>query len=253
MVDVVSKRCAHGGCTKVPSYGKVGGNAEYCSEHADDGMVDVRSKRCAHADCTTRPSCGKAGGKAEYCRDHAEDAMVNVNRKRCAHGSSSTSARFSVEGGARIFCARHDEEGFVSLDAPRNKSDGDRAGRRRRGRSGAMGNGTARCLGSDGRRTPRRVPAVSPTEASAGSSKDTNKRSRRRAFGGNLRPVRVKREEEQIDRMAGDEDSRASSESPTTAAVVKTEDMEVSCKAEPTEPERGGGSVLVDISTTGRR
>ena len=39
-------------------------------------------RKCAHPGCTKMPSYGQAGGKAEYCRDHAEDRMVSVMKKR---------------------------------------------------------------------------------------------------------------------------------------------------------------------------
>ena len=73
MVNVRNKRCGHSGCKKVPSYGKEGGKAELCAEHAKGGVVDVRSKSCDHGGCNKRPSYGKEGGKAELCAEHADD------------------------------------------------------------------------------------------------------------------------------------------------------------------------------------
>ena len=55
MVNVTHKRCAHHGCIKVAQYNKAGGKAEYCCDHAEDGMVDVTHKRCTHHGCTKRP------------------------------------------------------------------------------------------------------------------------------------------------------------------------------------------------------
>ena len=63
MVNVVSKRCAHHGCAKGPSYGKAGSKkAEYCRDHAEDGMVNVTHKRCAHHGCIKVAQYSKAGG-----------------------------------------------------------------------------------------------------------------------------------------------------------------------------------------------
>ena len=99
MVNVKSKRCAHHGCTKVPSYGKAGGKAEYCSGHAEGGMVDVKSKRCAHHGCAKVPSYGKAGGKAEYCAQHKKGGMVNAVSKTCIHHGGGLRQGRRQEGG----------------------------------------------------------------------------------------------------------------------------------------------------------
>ena len=88
MVHVVNKRCTHQRCARQSSYGKAGGKAEYCRDHAEDGMVDVDTKKCIHHRCIRQPSLGKAGGKAEYCRDHADDWMVDVTKNRCLNHST---------------------------------------------------------------------------------------------------------------------------------------------------------------------
>ena len=46
MVDVKKKRCAHRGCAKQPPHGLDDGSkkAEYCSQHAKDGVVNVKDK-----------------------------------------------------------------------------------------------------------------------------------------------------------------------------------------------------------------
>eukprot|EP00903_Cladosiphon_okamuranus_P018710 g17223.t1 len=52
-------------CTKQPSYGRAGGKAEVCAEHAEDEMVDVLKKKCGHGGCDKLPSYGKVVGKPE--------------------------------------------------------------------------------------------------------------------------------------------------------------------------------------------
>ena len=43
------RSCAYRGCPKQPSYGMEDTKAaEFCSQHAVEGMVDVKRKRCAH-------------------------------------------------------------------------------------------------------------------------------------------------------------------------------------------------------------
>ena len=87
-MHVVNKRCTHQRCARQSSYGKAGGKAEYCRDHAEDGMVDVDTKKRIHHRCIRQPSLGKAGGKAEYCRDHADDWMVDVTKNRCLNHST---------------------------------------------------------------------------------------------------------------------------------------------------------------------
>ena len=58
MVDVKSKRCAHDGCAKRPSYGVAGSTKpEFCFDHKEGGMVDVINKRCDHDGCTKQAYC----------------------------------------------------------------------------------------------------------------------------------------------------------------------------------------------------
>ena len=79
-----------------PSFGVAGTKtAEYCAQHAPDGMVNVCSRKCRTESCGKEPSFGVAGTKAaEYCAQHAPDGMVNVCSKECktevasrSHGS----------------------------------------------------------------------------------------------------------------------------------------------------------------------
>eukprot|EP00752_Nemacystus_decipiens_P010942 g9724.t1 len=96
--------------------------------------------------------------------------------------------------------------------------------------AGVTGSDTAGHGGSGGKRRSR-APSPSPVESSSGS-RDTNKPARRGAGGEDLYPVRVKRQP--VDNSSVPDDERAG-DCPETDAVVKAEDMEVPCKAEPTK------------------
>ncbi len=98
------KECCHRGCVKRPSYGAYGSTrAEFCAQHAKDGMIDVRSKRCGHRGCITRPSYGVNGTtKAQFCARHAEEGMVNVRSKRCGHEGCTTRPSYGVHGTKKV-------------------------------------------------------------------------------------------------------------------------------------------------------
>ena len=83
MVNVRMKKCDHSGCTKQPSYGNLGGKAELCAEHANDGMVNVRHKTCCHIGCTKQASYGAAGSVSrKACAQHATEGMMNLSNGR---------------------------------------------------------------------------------------------------------------------------------------------------------------------------
>ena len=112
-VDVANKRCQESGCTKHPSYGLLGGKAQYCAEHKSADMVcyrcpsllihyehaalcdqqylqngihcncvlrclqvNVVAKPCQEPGCTKQPSSGLPGGKAQFCVEHKSADMV---------------------------------------------------------------------------------------------------------------------------------------------------------------------------------
>jgi len=106
MVDVVSKRCAHEGCKKGPSFGNEGDLvASYCATHKLEGMVNVVSKRCAHEGCKKIPSFGNEGDLiALYCASHKLEGMVDVKSKRCATPLCSTSASNPLYRGYCLRC-----------------------------------------------------------------------------------------------------------------------------------------------------
>ena len=72
----VSTEC----CSKQPSYGVADSKkAEYCAQHAPDGIFNVVIKRCVHGGFSMRPSYGVVESKkAKYCTHHAPTGMANV-------------------------------------------------------------------------------------------------------------------------------------------------------------------------------
>ena len=73
MVNVKSRKCRTEGCGRGPSYGVAGTKtAEYCAQHAPDGMVNVCNKKCRTEGCGKKPSFGVTNTRtAEYCAQHA--------------------------------------------------------------------------------------------------------------------------------------------------------------------------------------
>ena len=155
-VNVCSKRCAHHGCTKKPSYGAR--TAEFCSRHERDGMVDVTNKKCAHHGCTKRTSYGMESTKTETSapalprtRWFASGASVatpvargtrrtarKAPKRRCsalsmprtvwwmsrAGGAPTTvapSTRAMVLPGSKTveFCSQHAKDGMVDVKSKR--------------------------------------------------------------------------------------------------------------------------------------
>lgn len=89
MDDVVSKKCATGGCNKNPSYGLEGTNlAKYCARCAknrkDGHYVDFRKKKCIM--CKVKCPCFNfERGKPLYCKKCSENfpGMVDVRNRKC--------------------------------------------------------------------------------------------------------------------------------------------------------------------------
>lgn len=77
-MDVRSKRCGHQGCNMLAKYGVLDTTrAEFCSQHAREGMVDVRNKGCGHHGCSTQPSYRFPGETSQVCAQHAREGMVS--------------------------------------------------------------------------------------------------------------------------------------------------------------------------------
>lgn len=132
MRDVVSKRCNHPGCLKLPVYcmrnSNTGGPAakiavQFCAQHAADGMVVVRSRRCHHPNCGKQSSYGLPGNSknAEFCAGHARPGMIDFINNRCRHGDGcSKQPSFGFFGSKTAdFCMRHAKEGMVSIHSRR--------------------------------------------------------------------------------------------------------------------------------------
>ncbi|CAN0167349.1 unnamed protein product [Ascophyllum nodosum] len=99
MVDVKSRNCITEGCGKQPSLGVAGTEtAEYCSQHAPDGIVDVKTRKYLTKGCGKRPLFEVAGTKTGGgCAQHAPDEMVHVYSRQCRVANTRT----------REYCAQH--------------------------------------------------------------------------------------------------------------------------------------------------
>ena len=83
--------------------------AEYCVQHAPDGMVNVDSRKCRTEGCRKQPSFGVAGTKTtEYCAQHAPDGMVNVCSRKSRTEGCGKRPLFRVAGMKTAeYCAQH--------------------------------------------------------------------------------------------------------------------------------------------------
>ena len=126
MVDVKSGRCKKESCGKQPSFGVPGTKtAEYCAQHAPEGMVNASRKRCGTEGCGKQPSFGFLGTKTtQYCAQHAPEAMVDVRSKRCKNGSCGKFSTFGVSGTkTKEYCAQHALDGMVSINSRNYRTD----------------------------------------------------------------------------------------------------------------------------------
>ena len=84
MVNVRSRRCRTESCCKNPSFRVAGTKtAEFCAQHALEGMVNVKSKKCRIEGCGKQPSFRVAGTKiAKYCAQHALVGMVHFKSRK---------------------------------------------------------------------------------------------------------------------------------------------------------------------------
>ena len=118
MVDVKSRKCRTEGCGKIPSFGVAGTKtAEYCAQHALDGMVDIMSRKCRTEGCGKIPSFGVAGTKTpEYCGQHTPDGMVDVKSRKCRTERCGKQQSFGVAGTKTAeYCAQHALDGMVNV------------------------------------------------------------------------------------------------------------------------------------------
>ena len=118
MVDVKSKKCKTASCGKVPSFGVASTKtAEYCAQHAPEGMVNVKNRKCRTEGCGKLPSFGVGGTiTGKYCTQHAPEGMVNVKKGKCRIEGCGKLPFFGVAGTKTVeYCARHSLDGMVQV------------------------------------------------------------------------------------------------------------------------------------------
>ena len=117
MVNVFSRKCKTEGCGKQPSFGVAGTKtSEYCAQHALDG-IDVMNRRCKTEGRGKIPSFGVAGTKTgERCAQHALDVMVDVINRKCRTEGCSKMPSFGVAGtNTAEYCAQHAQHGMIDV------------------------------------------------------------------------------------------------------------------------------------------
>ncbi|CAN0207706.1 unnamed protein product [Ascophyllum nodosum] len=116
MVGVKNIKCRTEGCGNRPSYGVAGTKtAEYCAQHAPDGMIDVRNRKCRTKGCGKHPWYGVADTKTEeYCAQHAPDGMVAVKSRQCKTEGCVKGQSFGVAGTKTgEYCTQNAPNGMV--------------------------------------------------------------------------------------------------------------------------------------------
>ena len=118
MVDVHSRKCRTGGCGKKAYFGVAGTKTgECCAQHLQDGMVDVKSRKCRTATCGKQPFFGVAGTKsAKYCAQHAPEGMVDVKSRKCRTEGCGKRPFFGVaDTKTGEYCSQHAQGGMVNV------------------------------------------------------------------------------------------------------------------------------------------
>ncbi|CAM9586078.1 unnamed protein product, partial [Pylaiella littoralis] len=88
--------------------------AEFCSGHAKDGMVNIMSERWNHRGCTKHAKVCVAGAKkAEFCSGRTKGEIVQVVNDGCAQPGCTTLPNFGVTGSTQTFSVRHAGEGMA--------------------------------------------------------------------------------------------------------------------------------------------
>ena len=97
--------------------------AEYCTQHAPDGMVNVKGKMCRTEGCGKLAGFGVAGTKtAEYYIQHTHDGMVNVKKITCRTEGCDKWAAFGVEGMKTVeYCRQQALSGMVNVKKKKEK------------------------------------------------------------------------------------------------------------------------------------
>lgn len=99
-----SSRCTRHGRTKHPSDAVTGTKtSDFCCGHANDRMVDVVTKRCTHHGCTTAAElwCGRyqQGRPLVWTRQGRDSGCRSQN---CAHRGSTTPSSYGVNGSKTV-------------------------------------------------------------------------------------------------------------------------------------------------------
>ena len=118
MVNVTGKMCRTEGCGTRPSFGVEGTKtAEYCRQHALDGMINVNKRTCRTEGCGKIAAFGVEGTKtAEYCRHHTLSGMVNVRNIMCRLEGCGKIAAFGVSGTKTLkYCRQHALDGMINV------------------------------------------------------------------------------------------------------------------------------------------
>lgn len=118
MRNLVSKLCAHEGCTSTShAFGYPGQKGTHCKKHAPFGMINVANPLCEAPECTsTSRAFDFPGGEGRFCKAHATSTMVNVSSVRCVYaGCNVMSRNFDMPGGKGRFCQHHREKGMVDV------------------------------------------------------------------------------------------------------------------------------------------
>lgn len=70
MIDLTNNKCAHQGCTKVPSFGVAGSKkGELCSGHAQQGMSSTYMRKRAR-------NCGNKGAVSGKIRSRGRVVQI---------------------------------------------------------------------------------------------------------------------------------------------------------------------------------
>jgi hypothetical protein len=116
MVNVHTKRCAHSGCIRTPSYNKIGSRPRYCKHHMTDGMVNVTKGTCTHEGCGKAPHFNEPGQRRGIrCKTHKTAGMVNVRQPTCKHEGCNVQSSFGIAGSPALYCKRHKPDGMQNI------------------------------------------------------------------------------------------------------------------------------------------
>ena len=107
MVDVMSKRCDHVGCTSLNPVFNIKGEKKgsFCSAHKSVGMVDVINKRCDHAGCNTSAWYGIPGNAPTLCASHKKVGTMPNPRRLCGEKRCREVATHGITASVR--CGQH--------------------------------------------------------------------------------------------------------------------------------------------------